>query len=790
MRTTGCSWALKGLGLLGLFSPEVAWAECTEVHIGTSLADALGFGSTGDSAITISGSPNLCFEEGWVDPDRPDCLTLLPGSEVTISVIGGEDASSIPLPGFRLEGGGSPKSSVNLTNVDIVGECYGAEEARLLVEGDHLVTLKNVTLAGGDHYGLFAKDGTISVSFSEGKQTTAFGDGFSGKPVVKLASGAAEYTQSYGAFSNNHGASALVSYGATVKLYYVAFSGNQGGTDTGDGLGSKGGALFVRDGMVMIIGGNFTENDAAYGGAIWGDTSAWLMLSGVAFSENVATKDGGAVAMSSIDTITLNGGTSFTGDNAMSGGAIAVSDSSRLIVEDVSFTSTWATGSGGAIYSGVGVSVIGNTNGAPSFVSTSAAAGGAVAFVNASFFSTVNGASFEDIQGSYAIDVSGTTSERVDLVGLTSPNGLGQRGLLRVHTGGSVQMSDSTITGLNRSGSPTALEKQAGLIEVVDGRLDLFESVLCGFIADVKGQPLIKLEALGGSATIRGSTLMNLDGVGDGQGLIHLNTLQTVYLYNNTVVGALGGAQSAVYAEQVGGLIGFNNIFHQLGSGIFVNYSTGLEVMNNLYSPSVGEPVEYPSGSYSMDAKSFDDADPLFVAAFDPTRCSVWPYLTEGSPADGVGMLYTKTGQGLGDESRIGAWGVLLEGELAAVDTDEDKYSILNDCDDANANISPGAPEVAGNGVDDDCDGEVDEVTEDTGDTGLELGPDTDGDGVPDVDDCAPNDDQLAVDCPSRFVYRGGRLDCATTSPADLSALGLLVVAFAGTRRRRPPGLV
>lgn len=152
-------------------------------------------------------------------------------------------------------------------------------------------------------------------------------------------------------------------------------------------------------------------------------------------------------------------------------------------------------------------------------------------------------------------------------------------------------------------------------------------------------------------------------------------------------------------------------------------------------------------------------------------------------------MLYTKTGQGLGDESRIGAWDVLLEGDPAAVDTDEDKYSILYDCDDANADIYPGAPEVAGNLLDDDCDGEVDEVIEDTGDTGLELGPDTDGDGVPDADDCAPDDDQLAEDCPSRFVYRGGRLDCATTSPADLSALGLLVVAFAGTRRRGP-GLV
>ena len=759
MRTTGCSWALKGLGLLGLFAPEVAWAGCTEVHVGTSLADALGFGTTGDIEITINGSPNLCFAEGWVDPDLPDCLTLLPGSEVTISVIGGEDASSIALPGFRLEGAGSPKSSLNLTNVDIVGECFGVEEARLLVEGDHLVTLKNVTLEGGDDYGLFAKDGTINVSFSETKQTTAFGDGFFDKPVVKLASGAADYVQSYGALSNTRNASALVSYGATVSLYYVTFSGNQGGTDAGDGLGSKGGAVFVRDGVVNIIGGSFTKNDAAYGGAIWADSSAWLSLSGVAFLGNVATKDGGAVAASGIDTLKVSDGTSFTGDTADIGGAIAI-NYGKLFVENASFTRTSATTSGGAV--------------AVSYTTT---------------LSKVADSTLEDIQGSYAFDVSGDTN-RLDLVGLTSPNGLGPYGLLRVHTGGGVEMTDSTITGVDGAGAQTALAEHTGLIDVTEGRIDVVNSVLCGFIADVKGQPLVSLQDPVGSAAIYGTTFMNLDGVTEGQGFIRVDSKQSVFLYNNTFVGALGGEQSAVFSQFAASLILFNNLFHQLATGVFIEASVGLEVMNNLYSDSVGEPVEYPSGSYSMDAKSFVKTDPLFVAAFDPTRCSVWPYLTEGSPADGAGMLYTKTGQGLGDESRIGAWDVLLEGDPAAVDTDEDKYSILYDCDDANADIYPGAPEVAGNLLDDDCDGEVDEVIEDTGDTGLELGPDTDGDGVPDADDCAPDDDQLAEDCPSRFVYRGGRLDCATTSPADLSALGLLVVAFAGTLRRRPPGLV
>jgi hypothetical protein len=32
-----------------------------------------------------------------------------------------------------------------------------------------------------------------------------------------------------------------------------------------------------------------------------------------------------------------------------------------------------------------------------------------------------------------------------------------------------------------------------------------------------------------------------------------------------------------------------------------------------------------------------------------------------------------------------------------------------DDCDDADASVNPGAAEVAGNSIDDDCDGQVDE---------------------------------------------------------------------------------
>jgi hypothetical protein len=57
-----------------------------------------------------------------------------------------------------------------------------------------------------------------------------------------------------------------------------------------------------------------------------------------------------------------------------------------------------------------------------------------------------------------------------------------------------------------------------------------------------------------------------------------------------------------------------------------------------------------------------------------------------------------------------------LEDRLAGIeslfsDADGDGFvSLIEDCDDENGAVSPGASEVAGNGIDDDCDGETDEA--------------------------------------------------------------------------------
>jgi hypothetical protein len=94
------------------------------------------------------------------------------------------------------------------------------------------------------------------------------------------------------------------------------------------------------------------------------------------------------------------------------------------------------------------------------------------------------------------------------------------------------------------------------------------------------------------------------------------------------------------------------------------------------------------------------------------------------------------------------------------VDDDGDGFEASEDCDDADAAVNPAAEEVC-NGIDDNCDGVVDENQ-----------PDADADGVPDcsdVEECdgADNDGDGLVDEDSADTDKDGIADCVDAEECD-----------------------
>jgi len=70
-----------------------------------------------------------------------------------------------------------------------------------------------------------------------------------------------------------------------------------------------------------------------------------------------------------------------------------------------------------------------------------------------------------------------------------------------------------------------------------------------------------------------------------------------------------------------------------------------------------------------------------------------------------------KVRQGVSDRATfVKSWLACKQGGTGATDKDGDGFVWCEDCRDDSASVHPGAPEICGNGVDDNCNGEVDEA--------------------------------------------------------------------------------
>eukprot|EP00953_Heterococcus_sp_UTEX-ZZ885_P038865 19940-Heterococcus_DN1.PRE.3 len=197
-----------------------------------------------------------------------------------------------------------------------------------------------------------------------------------------------------------------------------------------------GGAIYNRVNSSVAIGGSvFTGHQASYGGAIFSDSKLTIFDS--AFSNNFASKVGGAiyndvdttmtVSNTTFDSNTAGGGggafyagdssvssigsdSMFTNNSASIGGAVSTGTNSSLTISDCSFSMNHCAESGGAAYINLNsTATVSNT----SFLNNTAEAnGGAIYAANDSAIAINNNTTFTN----NSADIGGAIYTAIDSV--------------------------------------------------------------------------------------------------------------------------------------------------------------------------------------------------------------------------------------------------------------------------------------------------------------------------------------------------------------------------------------
>ena len=189
-----------------------------------------------------------------------------------------------------------------------------------------------------------------------------------------------------------------------------------------------------------------------------------------------------------------------------------------------------------------------------------------------------------------------------------------------------------------------------------------------------------------------------------------------------------------------------NQVECPLGTSIAVDLGAGTDTLTTV---NLLAPISAAGGTGS---------DTLFGGAARDTLAG-GPDNDTLNGSGGIDSYFGETGNdtieardGLAERIACGAGNDLARNDFTdiiaecerGVDADADGFSSAVDCNDASASVFPGAPEIFGNGRDEDCDGRDN------------VDVDVDGDGFPRPLDCNDNNRRIR---PNRPEIRGNRVD-------------------------------
>ncbi|MBI2896246.1 MAG: S8 family serine peptidase [Deltaproteobacteria bacterium] len=307
-----------------------------------------------------------------------------------------------------------------------------------------------------------------------------------------------------------------------------------------------------------------------------------------------------------------------------------------------------------------------------------------------------------------------------------------------------------------------------------------------------------------------------------------------------TVVDSWGRAMTVGQPASARGVIAVGAWVHRARAGRrfeaqgpmddLTDYSSAGPMRDGRDKPEIVGPAELVRSALAAGAEGLfgvESDDGLWItlsggtSASSPHVAGAVALLLEADPELGLPRIHEALAIGADADDETGTvpnsewgWGKLrVDQALAALDTepgdaDGDGFGAAGsgglDCDDDDAEVSPRAPEVLGNGTDEDCDGQIDEALPGEGffervddpcpdeiepDSGVDAGELLDAAVDAGVDAQEPAAD-AAPDAASGEIGGGG-CACGVAAPAKpRSAWGLacLLVALAAALRRRRQG--
>ncbi|MBO85628.1 MAG: hypothetical protein CL927_09730, partial [Deltaproteobacteria bacterium] len=637
---------------------------------------------------------------------------------------------------------------------------YYTHGSAIYVQDDAILDVAEAAFS--NHYSYYWTSGYNGTIYATGANTVLLEDltftdnrGYAGGDITLLSGDATiDGIDSSGAYAY-YGGSMYIASTVTATISNLVI-------EQGEAVYS-GGAIYATSSVdLTLTSAVFTDNTASnsYGGDLYQSSSGSLTIDGLSSDGAYAYRSGGSIYLEQLSGLASLTNATITSSEAAygAGGAIYAYNGTDVALTDSRVSNATAYNSGGAVYSHyLGALSIESTE-LSNNTSTYGYGGGLYfyPYTEGTYDLTVTGSSIEDNRAYY--DGGGLYAQAT--------------GALVVHDTRLVTNDANTSTGTSQGG---------GAFFSSTNSLSFTNNHVCSNTA-YDGGGVFSYSVYGGRGDDEWSNNVFQENAANySGGALHIDRHYHNELVNNTFVGNLAGFYGGtiygyyLYTDFLNNIVAYTPLSDGMYGDYYTDYYSNLEY-NNWYNNTSSD-FDGALSTASLGAGNLFD-DPLFRDYTNDGNCDNDDLRIDPSSTlvDAGDPAFIDTD---GSTSDIGAYGGVGS---SVFDSDGDGYDNVDDCDDSDSAVYPGATEAC-NGYDDDCDGDIDESGS-TGESTWYADSDSDGYGDPatSLDACdQPSGyvvDSTDCDDTASSVYPGATetwydgvdADCAGDSDFDADA--------------------